>query len=140
MRAWEEEYQAKLRTAQEAAQLIKSGEWFFSGTREPFAILDAIWQRTDLHDVHYYCGQVADPAAIFDSPAGKDAFVLTGFLSKKTLPYFKEGKLHYSPGHFSGASKRVEDYLKATTAIACVSRPDKDGYVSFGNSLRHIPA
>ena len=138
MRAWEKEYQEKLHTPEEAAMLIQDGEWFFSGTREPFAILDAIWSRTDLKDAHYYCGQVSDPDAIFNSPAGKTAFVLTGFLSKKTLPYFYDGRLHYSPGHFSAASKRVEEYLKASTAIACVSRPDKDGFVSFGNSADYM--
>lgn len=63
---------------------------------------------------------------------------MTGFLGRSTLPYFYEGKLHYSPGHFSCASKRVEEYLHARVALACVSRPDKDGYVSFGASADYM--
>jgi len=140
MSAWEKIYQEKLCTAEQAAAVIQSGDWFFCGSREAVTILKAIWARTDLHDLHYYCGQISNIEAIFNSPAGKDAYLLTGFLGRSTLPYFYDGRLHYSSGHFSGASKRVEEYLKARVALACVSKPDKDGYVSFGNSADYIAA
>lgn len=138
MNNWEKIYQEKLRTPEEAAQLIQDGDWFFCGSREAITTLKAVWSRTDLHDIHYYCGQVADADGIFTSPAGRDAYILTGFLSRSTLPYFYEGKIHYSPGHFSCASKRVEEYLHARVALACVSRPDKNGYVSFGASADYM--
>ena len=138
MNNWEQIYREKLRTPEEAAQLIQDGDWFFCGSREAVTTLKAVWARTDLHDAHYYCGQIADADGIFTSPAGKDAYVMTGFLGRSTLPYFYEGKIHYSPGHFSCASKRVEEYLRAKVALACVSRPDKDGYVSFGSSADYI--
>ena len=32
----------------------------------------------------------------------------------------------------------MEEYLHAKVALACVSRPDKDGYVSFGSSADYI--
>ena len=32
----------------------------------------------------------------------------------------------------------MEEYLKAGIALACVSKPDKDGYVSFGNSADYM--
>lgn len=138
MSAWEKIYQEKLCTPEEAAQMIHDGDWFFCGSREAVTILKAVWARTDLKDAHYYCGQVGNADGIFNSPAGKDAYVLTGFLGRSTLPYFYDGKIHYSPGHFSCASKRVEEYLHARVALACVSRPDKDGYVSFGASADYM--
>lgn len=138
MRAWEKLYQEKLRTPEEAAQVVKSGDWFFCGSREATSVLKAIWARTDLHNAHYYCGQINDAEGIFNSPAGQDAYLLTGFLGSKTLPYFREGRIHYSCGHFSCASKRVEEYLHADIALACVSKPNKDGYVSFGNSADYM--
>ena len=138
MTSWEKIYQEKLRTPEEAAGLIHDGDWFFCGSREAVTTLKAVWARTDLKNVHYYCGQVGDADGIFTSPAGKDAYVMPGFLGRSTLPYFYEGKLHYSPGHFSCASKRVEEYLHARVALACVSRPDKDGYVSFGASADYM--
>ena len=138
MRAWEQIYKEKLRAPEEIAQLIPDDAWFFCGSREATSILKAIWNRTDLHNPHYYCGQINDAGFIFDSPAGKEAYLLTGFLGSKTLPYFYEGKIQYSPGHFSGASKRVEEYLHAGIALACVRKPDKDGYVSFGNSADYM--
>lgn len=138
MRAWEKIYQEKLRTPEQVAALIPDDAWFFCGSREATSTLKAIWARTDLHGAHYYCGQIDDANFIFSSPAGKDAYLLTGFLGSKTLPYFYEGKIQYSPGHFSAASKRVEEYLHAGIALACVSKPDKDGYVSFGNSADYM--
>ena len=138
MQAWETIYQEKLRTPEQVARMIPDNAWFFCGSREATSTLKAIWSRTDLRNPHYYCGQINDAGFIFDSPAGKEAYVMTGFLGSKTLPYFYEGKIHYSPGHFSGASKRVEEYLRAGIALACVSRPDKDGYVSFGNSADYM--
>ena len=138
MRNWEKIYQEKLCTPEQAAQVIHDGEWFFCGSRQATSTLRAIWNRTDLHDAHYYAGQVENADFIFNSPAGKDAYILTGFLGSRTLPYFYEGKIHYSPGHFSCASKRVEEYLHAGIALACVSKPNKDGYVSFGNSADYM--
>ena len=138
MRNWEKIYQEKLRTPEQVAQMIHDGEWFFCGSREATSTLKAIWDRTDLHDAHYYCGQIENLARVISSPAGKDAYLLTGFLGSRTLPYFYEDQIHYSPGHFSGASKRVEEYLHAGIALACVSKPDKNGYVSFGNSADYM--
>lgn len=140
MSAWEKNYQEKLRTPEEAAQMIRDGEWFVCGSREAVSTLRAIWARTDLKDAHYYCGQIANAEEIFSSPAGRDAYVMTGFLGRSTLPYFYDGRINYSPGHFSAASKRVEEYLHARVALACVSKPDKDGYVSFGNSADYMAA
>lgn len=138
MNTWETIYQEKLRTPEEAAQLIHSGDWFFCGSREAVTTLKAVWARTDLEDIHYYCGQISNADGVFNSPAGKNAYILTGFLGRSTLPYFYDNKIHYSPGHFSCASKRVEEYLSARVALACVSRPDKDGYVSFGTSADYM--
>lgn len=138
MKHWEEIYQEKLRTPEQAAQLIKDGEWFYCGSRETMTTLKAIWSRTDLKDAHYYCGQIMDADDMFHSPAGENAYVLTGFLSDSTKPYFYDGKVHYSPGHFSGSSKRVEEYLKAKVALACVTAPDENGYVSFGSSADYM--
>jgi len=138
MKDWELIYKEKLRTPQEAAQLINSGDWFYCGSREARQTLRAIWAREDLHDLHYYCGQIEAPDVIFNSPAGKDAYLLTGFLGSKTMPYFLDGSIHYSCGHFSSACKRVEYYLDTRAALACVSAPNEDGYVSFGNSADYI--
>ena len=54
MPLWMEEFRKKSITAQQAANLIKSGDRIMTGNRDCRAVLRRVAARTDLKNVFYY--------------------------------------------------------------------------------------
>ena len=136
-RLWEQEYKNKKISAEKAAALIKDGDSLTSGAREPVTFLEELGLRADLKDVVYFCAE-ANFLHLLKN-LGKGLTVYTSFLDNLNRDYAKRGLVKYLPSGFSGYKKNALKGLKCNVALPTVSRPDKDGYVSFGNSADLIP-
>lgn len=136
-RLWEQEYENKKISAEKAASLIKDGDSLTSGAREPATFLEELGLRTDLKDVVYFCAE-ANFLHLLKN-LGKGITVYTSFLDSLNRGYAERGLVKYLPSGFSGYKKNAMKGLKCNVALPTVSKPDKDGYVSFGNSADLIP-
>lgn len=136
-RKWKEIYNSRLITAEQAAQMIKDGDRLCSGAREPVTILKALGKRTDLQDVLYY-GMESNFMHVLDN-LGAGIEITTSFLDDINRSFYFEGKMSYIPSDFSGFGKAMSKGLQCRIALPTVSKPNKDGYVSFGNSADCMP-
>ena len=135
-RLWEREYKKKRISAEKAASLIQNGDSLTSGGREPATILEELGIRTDLKDVIYYCFEANFLHLLKNLGKGLTAY--TSFLDNLNRSYAEQGLLNYLPSGFSGFKKNALKGLKCNVALPTVSPPDKDGYVSLGNSADMI--
>lgn len=131
-RLWEEEYQKRLISASEAADMVKNGDGFCSGAREPKSILREIGKRTDLSNVSYYAPEANFPELL--KQMGEGLTVYTSFMDGINTEYVLDGRMKFVPSNFSGFMKTAVEGINCRIAMPTVSKPDKDGYVSFGNS------
>lgn len=131
-RLWKEQYADKLISAHEAAAMIQDGDSFCCGAREPVGILTELGKRSDLTGANYYAPEEDFPHLLENM--GKGLNVYTSFMDSVNRDYIKEGRMQFIPCGFSGFTKVALKDFQCRVAITCVSAPNKDGYVSFGNS------
>lgn len=129
---WKEQYEKKLISAQQAAAMIENGDNFCCGAREPVGILTEIGKREDLRDCIYYAPEEDFPQLLLNM--GKGLTVYTSFMDGINREYIRSGQMQFVPCGFSGFMKTALRDFQCRAAITCVSAPDKDGFVSFGNS------
>lgn len=129
---WKTNYAEKIITAQQAAAMIQNGDHFCCGAREPVGILAEIGKRAELKDCVYYAPEEDFPELLLNM--GDGLTVYTSFMDGINREYIRNGKMRFTPCGFSGFTKVALGSFKCRTAITCVSAPDKDGFVSFGNS------
>jgi acyl-CoA hydrolase len=132
---WQEEYQAKLSTAAEAAKLVQSGDSIFAGgfTVIPHDFTEALAERkNELSNVMYtgclspYCFR------IFDGE-------FKGHINYNTIftgPYerFKasEGNINQASVHLAEVGRYLEERVKPDILAINVSAPDKRGWMTYG--------
>ena len=136
MLLWQEEFQRKTVTAQQAAQLIHSGDRIMTGNRECRAILHKLLERTDLRDVYYYApiiNYMPDTEMV-----GKGFRPATSFLNDSSYKLFGEGRLDFVPGEYWLYDKVATVGLGCKIAMIEVSKPDEHGYVSLGTCTDFI--
>lgn len=131
-RLWEKEYQKKLISAIQAAEMIGDGDSFCSGAREPKTILKEIGNRSDLKNAVYYAPEEDFPQLL--KQMGRGLTVYTSFMDSTNAEYLLDGRMRFTPCNFSGFMKNAFRGMNCRIALPTVSKPDKDGYVSFGNS------
>ncbi len=127
---WQDEFAKKSITAQQAANLIKSGDRICTGNRDCRAVLKKLVQRTDLKDVFYY-----EPIINYipDAPAVGDWFtVTTSFLNDSTYKLHDEKRVSYIPGDYWQWYKLAIETFHCNVAFLEVSKPDEHGYMSLG--------
>lgn len=134
---WKQVYEAKIITAARAAALLRDGDAFCSGAREAKSILREIGKRTDLEHLLYYGPEANFPELLENM--GKELTVCTSFRDGVNGDYVSNGKMEFIPCGFSGFSKVSLRNLNCRAVFTCVSKPDKDGYVSFGTSADMMP-
>ena len=136
MSTWQEEFQRKTVTAQQAAQLIHSGDRIMTGNRDCRAILKKLTERTDLHDVYYY-----EPIVNFmpDTEAVGNGFrPATSFLNDSSSKLFSEGRLDFVPAEYWLYDKVATVGIGCKIAMIEVSKPDAHGYMSLGTCTDFI--
>ena len=65
--------------------------------------------------------------------------VLLSFMDGMNREFVEDGRAEFVPCNFSGYGKLSVNTLKCRIAMPCVSKPDKNGYVSMGNAADGMP-
>lgn len=139
------EYAQKLISADEAAQIVKSGDWVDFGwcTGTPDAFDKALAKRTDeLRDIKLRGGVLLKPLTIF---ARKDAgghFSWNSWhMSGIERKLINRGCAYYAPIRYSELPRYYRELSEKTdVAVFQVAPMDKHGYFNFGLSASHMMA
>lgn len=136
MALWKEEYKKKTITAQEAADMIKSGDRIMTGNRDCRAVLRKVIARQDLENVYYYAPIIN---FMLDSETvGKGFRPATSFLNESSRALHHEGRLDFIPAEYWLWDKVATTALKCNVAFLEVTKPDEHGYVSMGTCTDYI--
>lgn len=132
---WQEIYQSKLTTAEEAIKLIHDGDRVVAGFAcgEPFGIERALAD----HYLEYKDVELVNMLTIGDNIFCHKHFkghitINTLFASKSTRAAISTGDSEFTTSHFYEIPDVIENYICPRVALVMVSPPDEHGYVSFG--------
>lgn len=140
-----QEYQSKLKTADEAVKVVQSGDWVDYGwcTGTPNALDRALARRTDeLRDVKVRGGILLKPLAIFEREDAGEHFCWNswhmGGLERKLIA---RGCAYYSPLRYSELPRYYRENIQPDDVAMFVVAPmDKHGYFNFGPNASHLMA
>lgn len=140
-----QEYQSKLKTADEAVKVVQSGDWVDYGwcTGTPDALDRALARRTDeLRDVKVRGGILLKPLAIFERQDAGEHFCWNswhmGGLERKLIA---RGCAYYSPLRYSELPRYYRENIQPDDVAMFVVAPmDKHGYFNFGPNASHLMA
>ena len=140
-----QEYQSKLKTADEAVKVVQSGDWvdYGWGTGTPDALDRALARRTDeLRDVKVRGGILLKPLAIFEREDAGEHFCWNswhmGGLERKLIA---RGCAYYSPIRYSELPRYYRENIQPDDVAMFVVAPmDKHGYFNFGPNASHLMA
>lgn len=140
-----QEYQSKLKTADEAVKIVQSGDWVDYGwcTGTPDALDRALARRTDeLRDVKVRGGILLKPLAIFEREDAGEHFCWNswhmGGLERKLIA---RGCAYYSPLRYSELPRYYRENIQPDDVAMFVVAPmDKHGYFNFGPNASHLMA
>lgn len=134
-------YQDKLTTAEEAVKLVRSGDRVYVGTASSFAytLMDALWERRDeLENVTILCSMSLKPSKMFGTDHDeRNPFTIETFFlgARERVAHRKHGMpLNFSSFHLSQVDLWCREIGRPDVCFLEVSRPDENGYVSFGPS------
>lgn len=134
---WKEEYQSKLMTADEAVAKIKGGDrvWVSPCCGTPIQVIEAMQRHAFEYDstVHLYSGQMLVPFDFLTKPEYKEKMEYhTLFYGVLERTLYKYGNVDINSAEFSQLDKILENVCHINVALADVSEPDEDGYMSLG--------
>ena len=140
-----QEYQSKLKTADEAVKVVQSGDWVDYGwcTGTPDALDRALARRTaELRDVKVRGGILLKPLAIFEREDAGEHFCWNswhmGGLERKLIA---RGCAYYSPLRYSELPRYYRENIQPDDVAMFVVAPmDKHGYFNFGPNASHLMA
>ncbi|MBQ9530926.1 MAG: 4-hydroxybutyrate CoA-transferase [Eubacterium sp.] len=135
---WQDIYEEKLVSVEEAIKLIKSGDKVVTGfgCGEPFGIERALVEHfQDYQDV-----EIISMLTLGDSPwckpEMKGHFKLNClFASQSNRKSISEGESEFTTSHFYEIPDVIENYICPRISLVMVSPPDEHGYVSFGTTV-----
>lgn len=136
--SWEQEYKSKLCTAADAVQAIRSGNRLVLGHAAgiPTDLVDAMVANhaayRDVEVVHMFClgeGHYMDPEM---APHFRHNALFVGPNARKAV---EEGRADFIPVFFHEIPRLfVDGTLPVDVAMVLLSRPNAEGYCSFGIS------
>ena len=136
--SWEQEYKSKLCTAADAVQAIRSGNRLVLGHAAgiPTDLVDAMVANhaayRDVEVVHMFClgeGHYMDPEM---APHFRHNALFVGPTARKAV---EEGRADFIPVFFHEIPRLfVDGTLPVDVAMVLLSRPNAEGYCSFGIS------
>lgn len=144
MGAYQEEYNSKLTTADEAAKLVKSGDYIEFGycLNKPIALDIALAKRKDeLFKVNVHCSNSLTKIHIAEAdPNGEHFIYSTGHCSKNERPLM--GKFgFYVPSSFGQNPEWFRrGYRPVDIVMIQVCPMDKHGFFNFGPSATFLKA
>lgn len=140
-----EEYRQKLVSADEAAKLVKSGDWVDYGwcTGTPDALDKALAKRTDeLKDVNLRGGILLKPLAVFEREDAGEHFTWNSWhMGGYERKLIARGCSYYAPIRYSELPRYYRDSsTPVDVALLMVAPMDKQGYFNFGPNASHLGA
>ena len=135
---WKEIYNERIKTADEAVSLIKSGNRISLGhnVAEPAHLLDALIRNKDNYTDVEITHMVTIAKALYAQPGMEKHFRhIAQFVGGATRATVQAGHGDYVPCFFSQVPYQLETTLKPDVALVCLSPPDEHGYCSFGVSV-----
>ena len=136
MNEWEELYQSKKRTLEEAAKLVESGDRFFIGgtVYVPTALVNAVADRAvELENVDLIDTMLLEPIKpITSSEYCGRINCHTLFLGGAAHKYYKEGNIKVNSSHFSRMYDVLRDVYKVNGVMIECAPMDEEGYLHLG--------
>jgi len=134
---WQEDYEHKIVSLEEAAKKIKSGDHIFIPNgyvgELPYAIVD---RREELRDVQVeICAPAFDPGWL--SPGMEDSFeIIVRIYLHLARQGHDEGRIHFLPytngTYFKPYYDNLPDAREIDVFLMEVSTPDENGFCTFG--------
>ena len=142
---YEEMYRQKLRTADEAVKVIKSGDWVDYGfcAIHPRVLDEALARRApELEDVKVRGGISLWKPAIFDIEDPADHIIFNSHhMSSVERHQIASGAAFHEPMRYSELPRYYYDHITPPdVAMFQVAPMDKHGYFNFGLSASHVMA
>ena len=134
---YEQEYREKLRTAREAARLIRSGDRVYVGTCSSmaYALCEALEAReSELENVTVCCSQYRRPARFFSKEARGHFDFCSYFMSTEERRGLCADHGDFTSIHLSQVDRWCAETARPDVAFLEVSPCDEQGYMSFGAS------
>ncbi|MDO4816206.1 MAG: acetyl-CoA hydrolase/transferase C-terminal domain-containing protein [Bacillota bacterium] len=132
-------YKEKLRTADEAVQCVKSGDWVEYTTNLGFApSLDAALsrRRDELHNVKIRGDLIFGPVQVVECDPEMEHFVYnTWHCSGYERKLCDKGRAFFEPMIFRNLAWYYKNFLTSNICMVTVSDMDEEGYFYFGSSL-----
>ncbi|MCI2055891.1 MAG: butyryl-CoA:acetate CoA-transferase [Oscillibacter sp.] len=143
--SYQEEYQQKLTTADEAVKVVKSGDWLDYGWSicTANALDKALAKRADqLTDVNVRGGILTRRPAIFDVPNAPQHFTWNSWhMSGIERKAVNEGISYYIPLRYSELPGYYRNCIKSLdVAMFQVAPMDEHGWFNFGPGGSHLKA
>ena len=135
---FEELYNSKLTTADEAVKIVKSGDRVYTGTASSgaYALMEALWNRRhELEKVTLMGSNNYQYTPCYDESIDNPFLFNTYFMGINERKRLKGGSpVSYNSVHLSRIDLWTKDIAKPDVCFFEVSAPDEDGYMSFGPS------
>ena len=132
--SYKEDYYRKLKTVQEAADTIKSGDRVYLGTASSicYELGDALAARSDeLENVTIASGLNTLPNGVFENKTFRHIMYFMGHQERMSL---YNGTGDYSSIHLSQWKTWVNDIADINVAFFEVTPPDENGYMNFSSN------
>ncbi|MCW3490037.1 4-hydroxybutyrate CoA-transferase, partial [Dethiobacter alkaliphilus] len=142
MNRFQEMYKEKLATAEEAVQIIESGDdiWFPVGGGEPQLLPQAlIDRRDDLQDVNVNQILPLKPT-MFKEEYAPHVKHYSWFCSGASRQAINEGWGEFFPNYFHEVPRLLLNYRKSNVVMMTVSPMDKHGYFSMSLGIDYTKA
>ena len=132
------EYRAKLGTPEDAAKLVKSGDWVEYGNGTTFAVEcdKALAKRRDeLFDVKLRGQIMYGPIEVVEcDPTGEHFCYNAWHCSGYERKLLDQGRAYFSPMIFRNLAWYHKEFLHVNVAYVCATPMDKHGYFNFSVS------
>ncbi len=130
-----EEYLRKLRTPQEAVQVVKSGDWldYTSSLGMPVLLDQALAARRDeLFDVKIRGNLIDGPIHVVECDSSQEHFIYHSWHCSTYERWLCDrGLCFYIPMVFHNNAAYYEYFLKVNVAMVCVTPMDRHGFFNF---------
>lgn len=134
-----EEYKSKLRSAEEAVQVVKSGDWleYTTGNGFPELLDVALALRKDeLTDVKVRGNLLAGPMQIIECDPEREHFIYNSWhCSSYERKLCDRGLCNFIPMIFRNVVEYYRHFLEVNVAMMAVAPMDKHGYFNLSTSI-----
>ncbi len=132
------EYRAKLRTPDQAVQVVKSGDWvdYCMGLGQPVLLDEALARRKhELQDVKIRCALALTPRQVVEADPERAAFTYTSWhFSGYDRKLHDRGLCDFVPMIYRNKPLYYRNDLAVDVAMVAVAPMDKQGFFNFSLS------